>query len=1076
MKTKRLLPFPQKPHLTHSVGCGQIPPTPRPPCGWIFLQRFAETVIRSRLAVGWAGVFFLLLCGSCTGAWGQAISNPNQIYGTISWNNNPLGPVGSYLNSSARGLGGGVIYARDVGGLYTASTGVSDDPSHMSAPYSIDVQAGVISGIQHNVSPQMFTADANTYWFETALSGGVIFPPATPDVLLDFTECAGLVEVQFCDPAGSPVVVNSGYLYADVQSSGARQAEGHFSFVSSKRLAVRGGNTFSLNVNIAMNTGTDVFSDYFSITYSTNYTVTVGCDEIVIVKFIVPPSPIGSGEGGSLSKIIGIADVLGKSEHWINQGRTIVNGFDGPFGNYRYDNIEPLSQPGYLPCAGVSPQVGTLSCNSAGPFSLVNLLPSNFSTPARNYTVAAAFNFDLNRRYELFVTPYLYGVTVPSGGAVDLGNAFVVHPGYVVGDIFLCGPDEEMNANSPLRHIYRASDSDGNGDGIPEGDTDLNVGSKLMAFGLNLPGAGAAHTAEGGHARLLFEGDFVAAGQNKNHFVGDYNMTLGGLFGETTRWNQERLQLYFGNVATPTDRDSYINSVMEIYNKHFADVEIVPGQTVRNDHRYGLSQVIITFNATSGTLFGPTVYAAGTFNGSDFEGNPAHYTSGTYGYGTPISLATATSDGQVVLCMPEGNFTFYPTVYSVNPDGSSFTLNTLPPFSFPVGPCEKIIVTPGLVLNVNTIPECVAQPQLALSGSVSSAANVASITYTLNGNTVTVCNNCGLNPSFNFNLTLADCDNALQITATDVNGLVSSRSKTIHFDGTPPVLSGCVNKIVPVGAGQSGAVVAFIVTAMDNCDGAIQPVCSPASGSFFPLGSTEVTCTATDACGNPSTCTFTVTVSDVDRTPPTIQCPGDIITATDPGRCSAVVTFTSTASDNRPGVTFACSPPSGSAFPKGTTTVTCTATDAAGNTAICSFTITVKDREAPTAGCIPTTNPAGGNVPNAGAGQGSNPKSGQNPDGFYQLMATDNCDAAASLQIFVKDSAEGPCGGAFLAGPYKSGDKVKLTQSPGQQSVKPMAGVIVAHINTNGDPVLVVVDSSGNAAVCTKCLVPQPPK
>ena len=113
--------------------------------------------------------------------------------------------------------------------------------------------------------------------------------------------------------------------------------------------------------------------------------------------------------------------------------------------------------------------------------------------------------------------------------------------------------------------------------------------------------------------------------------------------------------MYFGNVATPTDRDSYLNSVTEIYNKHFADVEIVPGQTVRNDHRYGLSQVIVTFHANSGTLFIPTVYAAGTFNGSNFEGNPAHYTSGTYGYGTPISLATATSDGQVVLCMPEGN-------------------------------------------------------------------------------------------------------------------------------------------------------------------------------------------------------------------------------------------------------------------------------------------------------------------------------------------------------------------------------------------------------------------------------------
>jgi hypothetical protein len=38
-----------------------------------------------------------------------------------------------------------------------------------------------------------------------------------------------------------------------------------------------------------------------------------------------------------------------------------------------------------------------------------------------------------------------------------------------------------------------------------------------------------------------------------------------------------------------------------------------------------------------------------------------------------------------------------------------------------------------------------------------------------------------------------------------------------------------------------------------------------------------------------------------------------------------------------------CSPPSGSSFPLGTTTVSCTAIDGAGNTASCSFTVTVFD-------------------------------------------------------------------------------------------------------------------------------------
>ena len=56
---------------------------------------------------------------------------------------------------------------------------------------------------------------------------------------------------------------------------------------------------------------------------------------------------------------------------------------------------------------------------------------------------------------------------------------------------------------------------------------------------------------------------------------------------------------------------------------------------------------------------------------------------------------------------------------------------------------------------------------------------------------------------------------------------------------------------------------------------------------------------------------------------------------------AGVVTYaTPTASDNC-SATVACVPPSGSMFPVGTTTVTCTATDTAGNTATCSFPVTV---------------------------------------------------------------------------------------------------------------------------------------
>jgi hypothetical protein len=56
-------------------------------------------------------------------------------------------------------------------------------------------------------------------------------------------------------------------------------------------------------------------------------------------------------------------------------------------------------------------------------------------------------------------------------------------------------------------------------------------------------------------------------------------------------------------------------------------------------------------------------------------------------------------------------------------------------------------------------------------------------------------------------------------------------------------------------------VVHFSVTATDAIDPAPLVVCVPPSGSTFPLGTTLVDCTATDASGNQSTCQFPVTVA-----------------------------------------------------------------------------------------------------------------------------------------------------------------------------------------------------------------------
>ncbi|MEZ4776653.1 MAG: cohesin domain-containing protein [Bacteroidia bacterium] len=115
-----------------------------------------------------------------------------------------------------------------------------------------------------------------------------------------------------------------------------------------------------------------------------------------------------------------------------------------------------------------------------------------------------------------------------------------------------------------------------------------------------------------------------------------------------------------------------------------------------------------------------------------------------------------------------------------------------------------------------------------------------------------------------------------------------------------------------------------------------------------------------DIYGNSSTLSATTDASSVtvDTEDPTITCPATINQNNDPGNCTAVVTFTTpTGNDNLAGysVTQTGGPASGAAFPVGTTSVTFTVTDAAGNTTDCSFDVIITDNEAPVVLTQPVT-------------------------------------------------------------------------------------------------------------------------
>jgi uncharacterized repeat protein (TIGR01451 family) len=113
-----------------------------------------------------------------------------------------------------------------------------------------------------------------------------------------------------------------------------------------------------------------------------------------------------------------------------------------------------------------------------------------------------------------------------------------------------------------------------------------------------------------------------------------------------------------------------------------------------------------------------------------------------------------------------------------------------------------------------------------------------------------------------------------------------------------------------------------------------QPLNAP-----YPMGTTTITWTATDASGPLSQGTQTITVTDTEK--PSLTCPVNQTVTVTSEAGTPVSYAVQNVTDNCPGVSLVCSPPSGSTFPVGTTTVTCTATDASGNSSACSFTVTV---------------------------------------------------------------------------------------------------------------------------------------
>jgi hypothetical protein len=179
------------------------------------------------------------------------------------------------------------------------------------------------------------------------------------------------------------------------------------------------------------------------------------------------------------------------------------------------------------------------------------------------------------------------------------------------------------------------------------------------------------------------------------------------------------------------------------------------------------------------------------------------------------------------------------------------------------------------------------------------------------------------------------------------NSAACSFTVTVSDDDAPSAL--CNNVGVVLDANGQGSITVAQVDngSSDNC-GIASLTLSNSSFTCANTGANSVTLTVVDLSGNTSTCTANVTVVDIN--PPVVTCPANISVNNDPGVCGANVSYSASATDNC-SATVALSIASGSFFSVGTTGVSATATDASGNTALCTFTVTVSDNEAPAAVC-----------------------------------------------------------------------------------------------------------------------------
>ncbi|MBJ6799317.1 HYR domain-containing protein [Geomonas propionica] len=363
-----------------------------------------------------------------------------------------------------------------------------------------------------------------------------------------------------------------------------------------------------------------------------------------------------------------------------------------------------------------------------------------------------------------------------------------------------------------------------------------------------------------------------------------------------------------------------------------------------------LSNVVTNRPPVASATFAPSAVYEGTLvtldggNSSDPDGNTLTY-QWTQLTGSAVTL---TADGAKATFTAPTDVPF--------PDGTSLSFQLTVSDGTLASSTEQIVN----VLWVNDAPKAALScpetvnegAQLTLNGSGSSDSDngIASYNWTQSlgtPNATLPLYDAATASTLSFAAPYLDSVNdtmTFKLLVTDAGTLTNSKQCSVKvLDITAPVLANVPADMTAEAASAAGAEVGFTLpSAKDNVDGDLTVVCAPASGATFPLGTSTVTCSVSDAAKNGVSGNFTIKVQDT--TAPAVTAPAGVVAeATAPS--SPVTIGTATATDAVGVKEITSDAPA--AYPVGTTVVTWTARDAAGNSSTATQSITVKDTTAP---------------------------------------------------------------------------------------------------------------------------------